>query len=219
MSQKVLLVDDHRILRQGLKALLEHQSDLQVIGEAEDGRDALAMVQSLRPDIVLMDISMPNLNGIDATRRIIEASPATKVIALTALSSSNLVRDILKAGAAGYILKDSAVDDLIKAIQSVLAGRVFISPRVAANVVDGLMNQQVGQVPEVPSVFNRLTPREREVLQLMAEGKATKEVARDLKVSVKTTETHRRAIMEKLDIHSVAELTKYAVREGLTSLD
>lgn len=219
MSQKVLLVDDHRILRQGLKALLEHQSDLQVIGEAEDGREAMAMVQSLRPDIVLMDISMPNLNGIDATRRILETSPATKVIALTALSSSNLVRDILKAGAARYILKDSAVDDLIKAIQTVLAGRVFISPRVAANVVDGLMNQQVGQVPEVPSVFNRLTPREREVLQLMAEGKATKEVARDLKVSVKTAETHRRAIMEKLDIHSVAELTKYAVREGLTSLD
>jgi DNA-binding NarL/FixJ family response regulator len=217
---RVLLIDDHRILRQGLRALLEREPDFEVIGEAEDGRSGVEMAKDSHPDIILMDISMPALNGIDAARQILAHSPQSRIIALTAHSDRNLVREILKAGAVGYVVKDSAVEELTSAVRTVLAGRVYLSPRVAGLVVEGFVTERAAAAG-IPAagVFARLTAREREVLQLMAEGKATKEVAQALSVSVKTAETHRRAIMEKLDLHSVAELTKYAIREGLTSLE
>jgi DNA-binding NarL/FixJ family response regulator len=217
MATRILLVDDHKIMRQGLKSLLAREPDMEVIGEADDGRAGLEMARELRPDVVLMDISMPGLNGIDATRRMLDIKPSIKVLALTAHSDRNMVREILKAGAMGYIVKDSAVEELVQAVHTAIDGRVYLSPRIAGLVVVGFVDENGNG--GAPGVFSRLTAREREVLQLMAEGKATKEVARALSVSVKTAETHRRAIMQKLDLHSVAELTKYAVREGLTSID
>ena len=217
---RVHLIDDHRILRQGLRALLEREPDFEVIGEAENGRTGVEFAKEAHPDIILMDISMPGLNGIDAARQILDHSPHSRIIALTAHSDRNLVREILKAGAVGYVVKDSAVEELTNAVRTVLAGRVYLSPRVAGLVVEGFVTDRAAaQGIPAAGVFARLTAREREVLQLMAEGKATKEVAQALSVSVKTAETHRRAIMEKLDLHSVAELTKYAIREGLTSLE
>jgi DNA-binding NarL/FixJ family response regulator len=217
MATRVFLVDDHKIMRQGLKSLLAREPDMEVVGEAEDGRLAIDQAREARPDVVLMDISMPGLNGIDATRRLVENAPGLKIVALSAHSDRNMVREILKAGAMGYVVKDSAVEELMQAVRTAIGGRVYLSPRVAGLVVEGFVEERGLGGPS--GVFNRLTAREREVLQLMAEGKATKEVARALSVSVKTAETHRRAIMQKLDLHSVAELTKYAVREGLTSLD
>jgi DNA-binding NarL/FixJ family response regulator len=223
MATRILLVDDHKIMRQGLKALLGGGPDMQVVGEAEDGRSGVEMAKELRPDVVLMDISMPGLNGIDATRRMLDIDPAVKVLALTAHSDRNMVREILRAGAMGYVVKDSAVEELVQAVHTAIGGRVYLSPRIAGLVVEGFVDEDGNGRGSVGAgaagVFSRLTAREREVLQLMAEGKATKEVARALSVSVKTAETHRRAIMQKLDLHSVAELTKYAVREGLTSID
>ena len=217
---RILLIDDHRILRQGLRALLERESDFECVGEAENGRSGVEMAKEAHPDIILMDISMPGLNGIDAARQILDHSPHSRIIALTAHSDRNLVREILKAGAVGYVVKDSAVEELTNAVRTVLAGRVYLSPRVAGLVVEGFVTDRAAaQGIPAAGVFARLTAREREVLQLMAEGKATKEVAQALSVSVKTAETHRRSIMEKLGLHSVAELTKYAIREGLTSLE
>ena len=229
-ATRILLIDDHKIMRQGLRALLQTEPDMEVVGEAEDGRRGLEMARELKPDVVLMDISMPGLNGIDATRRMLEINPATKVLALTAHSDGNMVRETLKAGAMGYVVKDSAVEELLQAVHTANGGRVYLSPRIAGLVVERFVDENGngdgaagggagGRGGAAAGVFSRLTAREREVLQLMAEGKATKEVARALSVSVKTAETHRRAIMQKLDLHSVAELTKYAVREGLTSID
>jgi DNA-binding NarL/FixJ family response regulator len=228
---KVLLADDHRIVREGLRSLLETQPDLQVVAEASDGRQAVEMARQLSPDVVVMDVAMPQLNGIEATRQISAEEPAMKVVALSMHSDRRFVSEALKAGASGYVLKDGAFDELISAIRAVVADRVYLSPRVAGVVVEDYVRrlptrghdgaQQPGDDDSTSarrSVFDALTPREREVLQLMAEGYATKEVAHRLHVSVKTVETHRRQIMEKLDLHSVAELTKYAIREGLTAL-
>jgi DNA-binding NarL/FixJ family response regulator len=217
MDTRILIVDDHGIMRQGLKLLLERQPGMVVVGETSDGRSAVTLAADLRPDVVLMDISMPGLNGIDATRQIRQSVPAAKVIALTAHCDRAAVREILRAGAAGYVVKDSVFDEVEDALRSVMAGRVYLSPRIAGSVVENFV---ADQGPDgAAGVFARLSAREREVLQLMAEGKATKEVARALNVSVKTAETHRRAIMQKLDLYSVAELTKYAIREGLTSIE
>jgi DNA-binding NarL/FixJ family response regulator len=217
METRILIVDDHGIMRQGLKLLLERQPGMVVVGETSDGRSAVTLAADLRPDVVLMDISMPGLNGIDATRQIRQSVPAAKVIALTAHCDRSAVREILKAGAAGYVVKDSVFDEVEDALRSVMAGRVYLSPRIAGSVVENFVADQGSD--GAAGVFARLSAREREVLQLMAEGKATKEVARALNVSVKTAETHRRAIMQKLDLYSVAELTKYAIREGLTSVE
>jgi DNA-binding NarL/FixJ family response regulator len=230
---KVLLADDHRIVREGLRSLIQAQPDLEVVGEAPDGRQAVEMVRQLSPDVVVMDVAMPQLNGIEATRQIIGEEAGVKVIALSMHSDRRFVAEALKAGASGYVLKDSAFEELVTAIRSVIADRVYLSPRVAGVVVEdyvrrlptrGKREEAPGRLDDgapaghVPSVFDAITPREREVLQLMSEGYATKEVAHRLHVSVKTVETHRRQIMEKLDLHSVAELTKYAIREGLTAL-
>lgn len=187
---------------------------MEVVGEAGDGRTAVDMARDLRPGVVVMDVSMPNLNGIDATRQIIAHAPQAKVLALSAHGDRRMVRDALVAGATGYLLKDAATEELVEAIRAVLAGETYLSPRVADTVV-----QDYARSGGDSEKNARLSPREREVLQLMSEGKATKEVAMALGVSVKTAETHRRSIMEKLHLFSVAELTKHAIREGLTTLD
>lgn len=235
---KVLLADDHRIVREGLKSLLSSQPDLEVVAEASDGRQAVEMARDLAPDVVVMDVAMPQLNGIEATRQLAADETGMKIVALSMHSDRRYVSEALKAGASGYVLKDGAFDELISAIRAVAADRVYLSPRVAGVVVDdyvrrlparGGSGSAAASAPGHPGAeyshaarrgaFDALTPREREVLQLMAEGYATKEVAHRLHVSVKTVETHRRQMMDKLDMHSVAELTKYAIREGLTTLD
>jgi DNA-binding NarL/FixJ family response regulator len=216
MSIKILLTDDHAIIRQGLRSLLEKQPDIEVVAEAEDGRQAFELVRKLLPDIVVMDVSMPNLNGIEATRQIHREFPAVKVIALSMHSNRRFVGDMLKAGAAGYILKEGLFDELVQAIHAIENGDIYLSPRVTGVVVDDYVNRlsRTGD-----SLLATLTSREREVLQLVAEGKSTKQIASDLHVSIKTIEANRRQIMDKLDIHSIAELTKYAIREGLTTLE
>jgi DNA-binding NarL/FixJ family response regulator len=233
---KVLLADDHRIVREGLRSLLEAQDDMQVVGEADNGRVALEMAAESEPDVVVMDVAMPQLNGIEATRRLMNDQPATKVVALSMHSDRRYVSEALKAGATAYLLKDGAFEELVTAIRAVVANKVYLSPRVAGVVVDDYVRRLPGDKadgkpaaaseagpdagrPESAGAFQKLTAREREVLQLMAEGYATKEIATRLHVSVKTVETHRRQLMEKLQLYSVAEVTKYAIREGLTSLE
>lgn len=216
MSVRILLADDHTVLRQGLRFLLEEQLDIEVIGEAENGRKALELVAELTPDLVIMDITMPDLNGIDATKRIISQFPDIKIIALSIHSSRQFVADMLKAGALGYVLKECSFDELIQAIRTVTAGNIYLSPKAAGAVVDDYVKRLL---TITNSWLVMLTAREREVLQLLAEGKSTKQIALQLHVSTKTIEANRRQIMEKLDIHSVAELTKFAIREGLTSLE
>ena len=222
MLIRILLVDDHQIVRKGLRVILEQEPSFQVVGEAADGIEAVDLATRLEPDVVLMDISLPSLNGIDATRRILAACPTARVVALTAHAMHDMISGTFRAGAVGYLVKDSAVEELVQAVRTVTAGGVYVSPRVAGTVVGQFVGGENGAAanggPPAGGAFNRLTNREREVLQLMSEGYATKEVARALGVSIKTAETHRRAIMEKLDLHSVAELTKYAIREGLTTV-
>lgn len=215
MQLSVLIVDDHRILRQGLKSLLEKESDLSVAAEADDGREALEILDSRPIDLVIMDVAMPGLNGIEATRKLLSISPQTKVIGLSMHTDRRFVAEMLKAGAVGFVSKDSAFEELVQAIRTVQAGKVYLSPPAAGVVVDEYLRRSA---PAEPSAFSSLTAREREVLQLMAEGRNTKQIAMDLRVSIKTVETHRRQIMEKLGLYSVAELTKYAIREGLTTL-
>jgi DNA-binding NarL/FixJ family response regulator len=214
MNPQILIADDHQMLRDGLRKLLEADPG-GAVSEAEDGRTAVRMAAEGSPDVVVMDVSMPDLNGIDATRQIMATNPQTKVVVLSAHSDARSVRQALDAGAKGYVPKDAAYDELAGAIRAVMADQVYLSPRIASAVVHPV---DAG-APTNGSGGKRPSPREREVLQLMAEGKATKEIAAILHVSVKTVETHRRQLMEKLDLHSVAELTKYAVREGITSLE
>ena len=216
MGIGILLVDDHAIIRQGLRSLLEKQPDLEVVAEAADGRKAIELVRELLPDIVIMDVTMPSLNGIEATRQICSTFPEVKVIALSIHSNRRFIGDMLQAGAAGYILKDSLFEELIRAIKAVTAGDRYLSPRITGVVVDDYIKHLS---TSADSPLATLTSREREVLQLVAEGRSTKQVALELHVSTKTIEANRRQIMEKLDLHSVAELTKYAIREGLTSLE
>jgi DNA-binding NarL/FixJ family response regulator len=212
----VLLVDDHQILRQGLRALLDVQPDLR-ISEADTGRAAVSQVHESAPDVVVMDLAMPVLNGIDATRQFNDFYPRVKVIALSAHSDKRMIAEAMRAGASGFVPKDAAFEELANAIRQVLAGKVYISPKVAMAVRDAISDS--GQSEHASSMRGRLTPREREVLQLLAEGKSTKEVAAVLHVGVKTVETHRRQMMEKLQMYSLAELTKYAIREGITSVE
>ncbi len=216
MSQKIVLADDHKIVRDGLRGLLEKEIDLNVVAEADDGRKAVELVREHHPDLVIMDVGMPNLNGIEATRQIVADAPNTKVIALSMHSRAQFVGRMLDAGARGYLLKDCAYEELVAAVRAVLAHRVYLSKGITGVVVDDYVRRRS---VEKPSTLATLTPREREILQLMAEGRSTKEIAHELHVSVKTVETHRLHIMEKLDIHSIAGLTKYAISEGLTSLD
>jgi len=216
MSTKILLADDHGIIREGLRSLLEKQDEFEVIGEAQDGRKAVALVRELSPDIVIIDISMPNLNGIDATRQIVNACPKVKVIALSIHSNRRFVAKMLKAGAKGYILKDSLFEELSHAIKTVISGEVFLSPKLTSMVVHTYVEKLARTTDSEPE---GLTDREREVLQLLAEGRTTKQIAVELHVSTKAIEANRRKIMKKLDISNLPELTKYAIREGLTSLE
>ena len=216
MPTRVLLVDDHAMIRQGLCSLLEKQPDIEVVGSVEDGRKAVDIARELAPDLVIMDISMPNLNGIDATRKIIGEMGDVKVIALSIHSSRHFVAEMLKAGASGYILKECLFDELVEAIKTVLNGGTYLSPKMTGVVIDDYVKRLSTQYqPEGPV----LTEREREVLQFLSEGKSTKQIAMQLHVSAKTIESNRRNIMDKLGINSVAELTKYAVREGITPLE
>lgn len=216
MRIKVLLVDDHAIIREGLRSLLDKQPEMEVIADTDDGRKALDLVRELLPNIVIMDISMPGLNGIEATRQIIAEFPDVKVIALSIHSKRRFVADMLSAGATGYILKECLFDELVQAIKAVAAGGRYLSPRIADVVISDYV-KRLSTIADSP--FEALKTREREVLQLVAEGKSTKQIALELHVSTKTIEANRRQIMEKLSIHSIAELTKYAVREGLTTLE
>jgi len=212
---KILLADDHKIVRDGLRALLEKEPGMSVIAEANNGRATVQLARELLPDLVIMDIGMPDLNGIDATRQIVAELPSVKVIALSMHSDRRFVVQMFRAGASGYLLKDCAFEELARAVRAVLKDQTYLSPAVTGPVMEGYLHHLATAVDEMSA----LSPREREVLQLLAEGKSTKEVAAVLCVSIKTVETHRQQIMGKLNIHSVAELIKYAIREGLTSLD
>lgn len=215
MKTKILLVDDHKILRDGIRSLVKEYDDIEVVGEAADGRTAIRLVNELSPDVVIMDISMPELNGIDATRKILADHPKVKIIALSMHYDKQFVSEIFKAGVSGYLIKDSAFDELEHAIHLVMEGKTYINPQIASLVVESLMSHSA---PIQNKPFSLLTEREREVLQLISEGKSTKQIADDLNVSAKTIESHRRQVMGKLNIRNVAELTKYAIREGLTSV-
>jgi DNA-binding NarL/FixJ family response regulator len=214
VSIRIILADDHRIMREGLRSLLEKQPDIEVVAEAEDGRTAVQLVRELSPDVVIMDIAMPDLNGIEAAHQIIAEGPGVKVVALSMHADRRFVARMFKAGASGYLLKDCAFEELARAVRTVAADQFYLSPRVARIVI----RDYVRRLTETDfSASSFLTTRQREVLQLLAEGKNTNEIASYLQVTVKTVETHRRNIMSKLGIHSVAQLTKYAISVGLTT--
>ena len=213
---RIVIADDHKIFRQGLRTLLEKYSNLKVVAEAMDGNSAIKACLDLKPNLVVMDISMPGLNGIEATRQIIEkTSKSISVIMLSMHSDWHYVIESIKAGARGFLLKDCAFEELTSAIQAVTSDKTYLS----APITDTLIKDYIFNVAKNDqSAFSILTPREREVLQLISEGSSTKNISEELKISIKTVETHRQQIMEKLNIHSVAELTKYAIRQGITSL-
>ncbi|MCK5420912.1 MAG: response regulator transcription factor [Deltaproteobacteria bacterium] len=216
MSIKIIIADDHRIIHDSLNPLLDKQTDIEVVGVADNGRKAVKLTKELKPDLVIMDISMPDLNGIEATRQIITQCPGTKIIALSMNTDKRYVKGMLKAGASGYLTKGCSFEELANAIRVVAAGKKYLSPEISEIVIgESLVSSSV----KGASDSSELTMREREVLQLLAEGKKVKEIADKLFISMKTVHVHRKHIMEKLDIHSIAELTKLAIREGLISLE
>jgi len=212
---RILIADDHELVRRGLRVMLENHPGWEVSGEASDGREAVERTGELKPDLVLLDIGMPNLNGIEAARQILANCPATHILILTMHYSQQVVREVLAVGAHGFLLKSDAGRDLLNAVEAVQQHRTFFTSQVTEIVVDGYLNQERKE-PLHPK--NRLTAREREVVQLLAEGKTSKEVAMALNLSVKTAETHRTNIMRKLDLHSVADLTLYALRNGIAQV-
>jgi two-component system response regulator NreC len=214
MSIKILLADDHKMMREGLRALLESEPDMEVIAETANGLTTVQLAGELSPDVVIMDIGMPGLNGIGATRQIVARSPGIKVVALSLHSDRPYVTQMLEAGASGYLLKGCSFKELARAIKAVVAGQMYLSPRITRIVVEDYVHRLTETNSLTPPA---LTPRQREVLKLLTEGKSTNEIASLLEVSVKTIGTHRWRIMKKLSVHSVAELTKYAIREGLTT--
>lgn len=213
---KILIADDHAILRQGLRSLIECLAGMEVIAEAQDGREAVRLTQELSPDVVIMDVTMPQLNGVEATRQIRRQNPATKVIVLSMHPDRHIVREALKAGAVGYVLKSYMFDELERALDAAAANAHYLSPRVTDVVVEDYMRGFPD--PKIDRT-NELTGPERLILQLLAEGRTAKEIARRLHASPKTIDAKRRQIMNKLGVSSVADLVKYAIREGLTSLD
>ena len=214
MALQILVTDDHRLLREGLRSLLESQG-FRVTGEAADGRTAVKLTKTLQPDAVIIDISMPGLNGIDATKQIHQDCPEVKVIVLSMRSDSRAVLEAFAAGASAYLLKEAAFEEVVVALKVVMQGKTYLSPAIAHLVV---RNSVEHWSTSSGQMRRGISGREREILQLVAEGRSSKEMAASLYVSVKTIETHRKQIMDKLNLHSIAELTKYAIREGVTSL-
>ena len=213
---RILIADDHGIMREGLRALIEKQADMEVVGEAEDGRMVVELARELSPDVIIVDITMPNLNGVDAARQILAENRDARIIALSMHSNKLFVTKMLQTGVLGYVLKSYLFDELVKAIYSVAANKYYLSPQIT----DVLVEDCIGQIPTAcESASERLTERERQMLQLLSEGQSSKQIALRLGISPKTADAKRRQIMDKLGIYSVAELTKYAVREGLTSLE
>lgn len=217
MSTRIVIVDDHGIFRQGLLLLLRQQEDMEVVAEAYNGREAVEIVRKLKPNLVLMDVSMPKLNGIEAAQQIIRDNPNVKILALSAYCDKRFVTDMLKAGASGYLLKDALSDELIRAIKAVMSDGWYLSAKIAGIVIKDVVQ------PGAPGVdspaLDGLTSKERELLQMLAENKMSKEIARILHVSIKTVDARRRSITSKLGISGIADLTKLAIREGLTSLE
>lgn len=216
MTIRVVLADDHRIMRQGLAALLDREPDIRIVGEAADGVEAVKASLALRPDMVIADLTMPKLNGIEAIRRILDRMPETKTICLSIHSDPQRVAAVIDAGIRGYLLKDCAFEELVQAVRLVLCDKVYLSPEIAGIVLEGYRGRRSDAEA---SAFSDLTTREREILQLLAEGHATKDIANRLNVSPKTVGAHREHVMRKLEIHNIAELTRYAILEGLTSLE
>jgi two-component system, NarL family, response regulator NreC len=213
MSIRLIVADDHVILRQGLSKSLQMEKDMELIAQANNGRTAVELAQELSPDIIIMDIGMPDLNGIEATRQIVKNCPKVKIIALSMYSSKKFIVEMFKAGASGYLLKDCEFDELVNAIRTVASGKNYLSPSISGILVETCVNDD-GKNKE--SAFSVLTKREREVIQLLTEGKTTKQTAKRLHISPKTVEVHRLNIMNKLNIDNMAQLTKYAIQEGLT---
>lgn len=214
MSTTILLVDDHRIVREGLRTLLGQQADLEVVGEAADGREAVTQARLLKPEVIVMDIAMPELNGVEATRLILAELPTARVVALSMYADRRFVAEILRAGALGYVLKDGAFEELALAIRTVMEGKTYLSPSIAGLVVEELVRRT--GAPGSPSLGG-LTPRERQVLKLLADGMRPREIAQELAISVKTVEVHKQNLMNKLEIHTASELTRFAIREGLST--
>jgi len=210
---KLVLAEDHTIVRQGLRSLLDHAGEFEIIGEAENGRQAVSLVEKLRPDVVLMDVSMSVLNGIEATRQIKKSYPEIKVLVLTMHDNEEYIFQILHAGASGYLLKKAAHKDLFDGIRAVSNGDSFLSPSISKKLVEDYVKRTRSEADL--DEIHRLTPREREVLQLIAEGQSNRDIAEELYLSVKTVETHKAHLMEKLDLHNTADLTKYAIRRGI----
>jgi DNA-binding NarL/FixJ family response regulator len=209
----VLLVDDHTVVRQGLRALLRAEEDIEVLGEAENGRQAVALAKKNPPDVVVMDVAMPQLNGLEATRQILKLMPNTKILVLTSYGDDECVEQLMHAGAAGYLIKQTAANDLLKAIREVQRGNAFFSPAIAKRLRDQC--RQVFSTGQPARKSVELTSREAEVLQLIAEGYSNKQIASELAISIKTVEKHRQQVMNKLNIHDVAGLTRYAISKGL----
>jgi two-component system, NarL family, response regulator NreC len=213
MGIRILLADDHQLLREGLRLLLEKQPDIQVVGEAENGLVAIQLAAQLQPDVVIMDIHMPEIDGIQGARRILQEMPGVKVICLSMYSNRSMVEDMLKAGATGYLLKECASQELAQAIRTVVRGETYLSPRVARVFLDRYLSHRGAGTAAA------LTEREAQVLRMLAEGKSTKEIAGQIRMSGKTVDACRRQLMHKLNVQSTAELVKYAIREGITTLD
>lgn len=212
---RVLVADDHEVVRKGLRSIVEEQPGWEVAGEACDGREAVDKVRALRPDVAVVDVSMPGLNGLEATRQMLRHDAGTKVLILTMHESDPLIREVLDAGARGYLLKSDASRDLVTAVEAIRRNKTYFTARVAQIVLDGYLDKKPHSAPSSDAPASRLTPRQREIVQLLAEGKSSKEVAVALGLSVKTAETHRANIMRRLECHSVSELVRYAIRNNI----
>lgn len=211
---RILLADDHNLVRAGIRALLQSIANVQIVAEASDGHAALQLVAAHRPTIAMLDVAMKGMNGIEATARIVKEFPETRVIILSVHANEEYVRQALRAGARGYLLKDAAVAELELAVNAVARGETYLSPAVSKHLVNDFARREAGATP-----FEQLTPRQREILQLIAEGRTTKEIAQRLGISIKTVETHRAQLMERLDIHDITGLVRYAIRMGIVPPD